>query len=101
MGLADRDYMKGGYDEGDHPPACTCWKCNEVRHRRRAEEGPRSADGTEDMLEGLPLLLQNRLFWALSPCWQDCSSCVRCEALPGRTLGAIARALRDGYREPI
>jgi hypothetical protein len=64
MGLADRDYMKGGYDEGDHPPACTCWKCNEVRRRRRAEEGPRADDGAEDMLEGLPPILQNRMFWA-------------------------------------
>ncbi len=64
MGVADRDYMKGGYDEGDHPPACTCWKCNEVRRRRRAEEGPRSEDGGEEMFEGLPGILQNRVFWA-------------------------------------
>ncbi len=34
MGQADRDYWKTGYDEGLHPPACTCADCNEKRIAR-------------------------------------------------------------------
>jgi len=64
MGVADRDYMKDGYDEGDHPPACTCWKCDEGRRRER-EAGPADGDDAyEDALNGLPPILQNRVFWA-------------------------------------
>lgn len=38
MGLADRDYMKTGYDKSEHPPACTCVNCTKRRLNTQKQE---------------------------------------------------------------